>query len=222
MWMIARPAIIHGKNVSFCWGFIWLLFCVLVLSLLWLENAELWNISVVAEINDWAEWCSWKYKTNVMQFIWLWWLALLRKIWGVYYVWQMYWQIQAWEHNFWLLQGVLYLICWARFAKSIMRTALSFNRCLKDAESLDEMGISIKEVVTVSPSDAGLQIPSAPLSSDSLICKISVCVALEAAVLESAGSCSCHCVLQYGWGNYSGTICHLSVKHYKKWLLLLF
>lgn len=177
----------------------------------------------MAEINGRAEWCSWKYKTNVMQFIWLRWLALLRKVWGVYYVWQMCWWIQAWKHNFWLLQGILYLICGARFAKSIMRIALSFNRCLKDAVSLDEKwGISIKEVVTGSPSDARLLIPSAPLSSDCLICKISVCVVLEASVLDFTGSCIYNSVLQYGWGNYSCTICHLTVKHDKKWILPYF
>lgn len=134
----------------------------------------MWNFSVVAEISGRAEWCSWKYKTNVMQFICLWWLALLRKIWGVYYVWQMCWWIQAGKHNFWLLQGILYLICWARFAKSIMKIALSFNRCLKDAVSLDEVwGISLKQVVTVNPSTANT---ISPLSSDCLVCKISVCV----------------------------------------------
>lgn len=197
-----------------------LLFCMLVLSLLQLENAEVWNFSILAEISGRAEWCSWKYKTNVMQFIWLWWLALLRKIWGVYYVWQMCWWSQAWKHNFWLLQGILHLICWARFAKSIMKIALSFNRCLNDAVSLDEMwGISVKEVVTVNPSDARMLIPSAPLSSDCLICKISVCLVL---VLECAGSCSYNSVLQYGWGNYSCTICHLTVQHDKTWLLLFF
>lgn len=78
-----------------------------------------------------------------------------------------------------------------KICKNIMRIALSFNRCLKDAVRLDEMwGMSVKEVVTVSPSDARLLIPSAPLSSDCLICKISVCIVLEAAVLECAGSCS--------------------------------
>lgn len=158
-----------------------------------------------------------------MQFIWLWRLAVIRKIWGVYYVWQTCWWIQDWKHDFGLLEAILYLICWARFAKSIVRITLSFNRCLKDAVRLDEMwGISVEEVVTVSPSDARLLIPSAPLSSDCLICKISVCILLEAAVLECAGSCSYNSFLQYGWENYSCTICHLTVKHHIKWLLLFF
>lgn len=104
-----------------------------------------------------------------------------------------------------------------KICKNIMRIALSFNRCLKDAVRLDEMwGMSVKEVVTVSPSDARLLIPSAPLSSDCLICKISVCIILEAAVLDCAGSCSYNNFLQYGWENYSCTIGHLTVKHHKK------
>lgn len=57
-----------------------------------------------------------------------------------------------------------------------------------------------------------MPIPSAPLSSDCLICKISICAVF---VLQCAESCSYNSVLQYGWGNYSCTICQLTVKHDK-------
>lgn len=79
----------------------------------------------------------------------------------------------------------------------------------------DAGGSFIREVVTLSPSDAGLRIPSVPLSSDCLTCKISVYIVLEAAMLECAGSCSYNRFLQYGWENYPCTVSQLTLKHHK-------
>lgn len=77
-------------------------------------------------------------------------------------------------------------------------------------------GNSIREVVTLSPSHARLLIPSVPLSSGCLTCKISVHIVLGAAMLECAGSCSYNSFLQYGWENYPCTISQLTLKHHKK------
>lgn len=93
---------------------------------------------------------------------------------------------------------------------------MPFNRYLEDElDYVEKWGNSIREVVTESLSAARLLIPSASLSWNCLICKISVYVALEAAVLQCAGFCSYNRLLQYGWENYPCKVSQLTLKHHK-------